>query len=814
MAESPTAAADVVIGADADLVPATRDELLGGDVVYLPIRHHSPACAGAVETTIRRLRPWAVLVEGPPAFDELIALLVDPAARMPLAVYAYVVLGAGDAPGGEQRIGTYFPVCDYSPELVALRTGAEVGSRLGFIDLDYPGMAAMGALHDRRGLTDDRLYAYSATLGRLQHALGCRDHNELWDHLVEAAALDVDAVVEAVAAYGQLARIGAADEDRPVTEAREAAMAAAIRRVRDERDVAGSDRPIAVVTGAYHTAVLPDLVATGRDPDPVDTGLVQEAGHGLVRYSFERLDALLGYGAGMPAPAWYQRVWASRAEPASGSDPSRVPAADETLAEVARALRTRNRDGQPSTPALIDAHAHVRLLATLRRRPRTSRADVLDAIHSCFVKGELAPDVDEAVHRAMTGTAVGTLPPGTARSPLSRDFDQRASALGLPLDTTEPRQLELDLHRSAPHRQISRFLHGVTALGVAFAVPRQQPRYAQAVGRDVLREIWICRFSAETDMTLTEAARWGASVPEAVEAHLQHALHALVEVRAGSDELLRLVLHAAQRGVHGAIDPILAEVRARVAADPELHSVATALTEAQLLWSARAPLDGRALHALPAVGEQLYLRACRLLDVGRSVADDQVEPWGEDIKAVHHVVRTAEFVTVDDSLFWTALDGLRHDGPPYLQGVVDGLRWHDARIDDDALAGAVLGHLAATGDPAGGAAYLRGLLAAAREALWHHPSLVPAISDFLAALDDDQFVRRLPGLRSAFAALAPRETDRVAEQLAEQHGIRATVRVDDQSEAELLAILDQSNEVTARLRADGLGSWIDGEAPP
>ncbi len=796
---------------DRALSPATRAELLTHDVLYLPIRHHSPACARAIQQVLERARPWAVLVEGPPSFDDIIDLVVHPDAVMPLAVYAHVAVDNDALPGSAQRIGTYFPLCDYSPELVALRTGARLGARLHFIDLDYPDLARAGSIEDRRGLVDERHYAYSAALSRLATQLGCRDHNELWDHLIEAADLDADALVEAVAAYGRLARVGTDDDHLHVTRAREAAMAVGIRQALTERNSAGSNRPIAVVTGAFHTAVLPELVAAEAPTEPpTRRPPVRDNGHGLVRYSFDRLDALSGYAAGMPAPAWYQRVWGRATDPGPPEEPGAAPRdeAHETLVNVAAALRARNGDGQPSTPALVDAHGQARLLAQLRGRRRIARCDVIDAIVTCFTKGDLAPDVLDALEREMTGTRVGRLPPGTPRSPLSRDFDERAHHLGLKLDTTEARQVELDLYRSARHRDISRFLHGLTALGVAFAVARQQPRFSAAVGRDVLREIWICRFSAETDMTLTEAARWGASIPEAVAEHLRAEVDTAISGQAGSDRLLQLVLAAAQRGVHDAIDPILHEVRTRVASDPDLSSVTAALTEAQLLWSARAPLDGPALRALPPVGEQLYLRACRLFEDLPATPDELLNARVEDLRAVHQTLRSVEWLSLDPSLYWDTLLATRPHTAPRLRGAIDGLQWHDGRLSDDELERHVVGHLSTSGDPAVGATYLGGLIAVAREALWHHARLIDAISDHLADLDDAQFVRRVPALRSAFTALSPRETDQVAEKLTHARGIHASIRVPDQSETELLENLARSQQVAERLASDGLGAWL------
>ena len=77
-----------------------------------------------------------MLVEGPRSFDPLIPLLTDESARSPLAIYTYAVgRASGDEP--PPRHAAYYPFCDYSPELVALRLARELSVPVRFIDLDF-----------------------------------------------------------------------------------------------------------------------------------------------------------------------------------------------------------------------------------------------------------------------------------------------------------------------------------------------------------------------------------------------------------------------------------------------------------------------------------------------------------------------------------------------------------------------------------------------------------------------------------------------------------------------------------------------------
>jgi hypothetical protein len=93
---------------------------------------------------------------------------------------------------GPPRHAAYYPFCDYSPELVALRVGAEVGASLRFIDLDYPDQirAEREAVKETgaprvESLLAERHFKRSRYLKSLARRAGCRDHNDLWDHLFE-----------------------------------------------------------------------------------------------------------------------------------------------------------------------------------------------------------------------------------------------------------------------------------------------------------------------------------------------------------------------------------------------------------------------------------------------------------------------------------------------------------------------------------------------------------------------------------------------------------------------------------------------------
>src|SRR5262249_1932751 len=94
----------------------------------------------------------------------------------------------------------------------------------------------------------------------------------------------------------------------------------------------------------------------------------------LVPYSFRRLDSFVGYEAGMPSPAFYQRLWEDGPE-----------AAAEAMMFHAIA-RLRDRKQRVSAADAIAASTLSQGLGALRGHAALARVDVLDGLAGALVK--------------------------------------------------------------------------------------------------------------------------------------------------------------------------------------------------------------------------------------------------------------------------------------------------------------------------------------------------------------------------------------------------------------------------------------------
>jgi len=188
-------------------------------MLIFPIRHHSPAAAAQLERVIRDRRPRAVLIEGPVEAEPVIPFLIDRETVPPVAVYAY---RSGRPPGsGTPRTAraALFPFCAYSPELVALRTGYEVGAALRFCDV--PAAVTLGwpgedEIHDPAGLgsvaegpsSNGGAGSYGSFTERLAAESGFDSFDAFWEAVFEqeAGAEPLDRFVASLTTFGTIAR--------------------------------------------------------------------------------------------------------------------------------------------------------------------------------------------------------------------------------------------------------------------------------------------------------------------------------------------------------------------------------------------------------------------------------------------------------------------------------------------------------------------------------------------------------------------------------------------------------------------------------
>lgn len=781
---------------------------------FFPVRHHSPACALHLREALRAIRPAAVLIEGPVDFEPLIGELLAPGVVPPVAMVA-LPDGAEKGRGGT----TYYPICRHSPEFVAIREATDLGATVRFIDL--PSRHA-SMLSERRDRPDQPLLPMRETMfdrGAYVEAMcartGFRDGLALWDGLFEARARSTDwrGFFAAVGAYCAALR-AASDLDELRTDgtlAREAMMRACIQEA-----VVSRSGPIVIITGGFHTPALIDAPLETSRP----AGAAARSNAWLIRYDFRALDRLNGYGAGLPLPGFYERVW----QRLIGTDGG---ATNSLTEEILVGFRAHLIESEPALafafPTLRAMVETATRLAELRGLSEPGRTELFDALQSAAIKEEIevgAHPLLAAFRTFLQGDRLGDLPPGSRLPPLVERARAEARSLGLSLEDAIPKTRELDIYRKPRHGQTSRFLHAMRLVAPPFAERVKGPDRVHGFRADMLMETWTYSWSPAVEAALIERAADGETVSDAAAAIL---IRRLADLESdgqcnNAEAAFNLLAIAFDAGIGSAADALVAAVSVAVGADAHLLRLANALVIGQALDSrAKGMQSDSAVSAfaslLPALLDRLARRIAELLpDLAAVNADNAGE-------AIASLAALAEAMADPKPPFPTQplRDALQHlmsaQLDPQLSGAVIAVAALNGLIDEAEAGRRLSAALAGAFERPGEAIRtLSGVMALAPQLFVNDSSVITAIDNLFGAVDDQGFLALLPQLRMAFAELSPHETDRVAAIVAAAHGASeddlALLRQvpDARVLSDHLALGERLRD---QWREDGLAAWLE-----
>ncbi|MFF0433202.1 DUF5682 family protein [Streptomyces sp. NPDC004327] len=500
--------------------------------LLLGVRHHGPGSARAVLAALEAGRPKAVLVEGPPEADGLVALAAEEGMRPPVALLAHAVEDPGRA--------AFWPMAEFSPEWVAIRWALAHGAEVRFVDLPAAHTLAAGDGEAAGPRVDP--------VAELAAAAGYDDAERWWEDVVELrGTADPFAPFEALAeAMGALR-----EEHGHGGHARDLVREAHMRiRLRAARKEFGDD--VAVVCGAWHVPALRRRTTLTADRallkglPKVRTALT------WVPWTHRRLARHSGYGAGIDAPGWYAHLFTAADRPVV-----------RWMTKVAGLLR--DEDVPVSSAHVIEAVRLADTLAVLRGRPLPGLDETTDAVRAVMCDGSDVP-LGLVRDRLVVGDVLGVVPDGAPAVPLQRDLERLQRSLRLKPEAHE-RELDLDLRKETDAAR-GRLLHRLRLLGVDWGVP--VPGRAST---GTFRESWRLYWQPELHVRVAEAGVWGTTVEAAATAKAE-------ALAAAADDLAAVTALAEQCLLAGLTDALPAVLRAladRAALDADVAHLAQAL---------------------------------------------------------------------------------------------------------------------------------------------------------------------------------------------------------------------------------------------
>lgn len=707
------------------------------------IRHHGPGCARSLLRALDELRPDCVLIEGPPEAEALLPLAAAEGMEPPVALLLY-------SPEEPKR-AAFYPFAEFSPEWQAVLFAIKNGLPLRFMDLPQTHQLALGKEREAESAGSETELRHDP-LGWLGRAAGYGGGEEWWEHMVEqrrdgaelfAAIAEAMAAVRAEVAEQENAREDAFEARREAL--REAHMRKVIRAAGKE----GRER-IAVICGAWHVPALADMPSAAADNEALKGLPKMKIEATWVPWTYDRLAAESGYGAGVDSPAWYEHLWRQ------GGHAHHSAYSTAWFARVARLLREADLDC--SSAHIIECVRLSEALAAVRERPLPGLSEMMEAARTVLTMGEDAPL--RLIRRDLIiGRKLGRVAEGVPAVPLQRDLEKRQKSLRLKVSPTEE-TLDLDLRKENDLAR-SRFLHRLRLL----RIPWGEIVQAQG-GKGTFHEIWKLQWNPEFALSVIESAPYGNTVEEAASAFAIHATGEADNLPALTGLVYQLLLSDLPSALEVAMREL--ENRAALTGDvPQLMAAVPPLARVSRYGDVRQTDAAQVLHVI----DGLVVRACiGLAAACQSLDDEAAADMVERMGALHSAIKLID--KPENLEAWLpALARVADAG-----GIHDRVRGFAARVlldekhdgSPDNGNGAALRMsraLSRAAAPEAAAAWLEGFLSGSGMVLVHDNNLFQIVDGWIRGLNAEHFTLILPLVRRTFATFPAMERRQIGERV-------------------------------------------------
>lgn len=707
-------------------------------VHVIGIRHHGPGSARSLVSELERLKPDAVLVEGPPDADELLALAAHEGMRPPVALLIY-------SPEEPKR-AVYYPFAEFSPEWQAVRyaQGARVPVR--FMDLPQNIQFALRPSDAEQGEPEAEAPAQAMRHDPLRwvaEAVGHSDSELWWEQMIEQRRDSRDifqGVLELMSALREeAAGQGEAPADR-VEALREAHMRQTIRRAQEE----GFER-VAVVCGAWHAPAL------ARMPEaPEDAALLKNLPRAKVAatwvpWTYGHLTYRSGYGAGVESPGYYHYLWTA---------PSNLTAS--WMARVAQLLRGEDIDA--SSASVIEAVRLAETLAALRGRPVPGLAEMNDAALAVLCSGDTAP-LGLVGEKLIVGEALGEVPAETPDVPLQQDLRRTQKRLRLAPEAND-RILDLDL-RKPNDLERSRLLHRLSMLGINWG------RIERATGKGTFHEVWRLRWEPDLSISVIEAGVWGNTIHDAATSYALATAARTQEL----PSLTALVEQTLLADLPGAVEGVVARLQEVAAVSGDIPHAMDALAPLANVLRYGSVRQGEAGLVKVVVDGLVARVSIGLPNACASLNDEAAEEMYARLAKVHGAI-----VTLNEeghlSAWQAALRRLSDQGQ--LHGLIAGkccrLLFDQELLPAEEAAVKLRLALSQASDPEHSARWIEGFLRGSGLVLLHDSALWGILDGWVTSLRPELFTELLPLLRRTFSTFTPPERRQMGERARREGG--------------------------------------------
>ena len=729
-------------------------------VLFFPVRHHSPVCSYQLRKTIEAYQPEIILIEGAENANDLIPVLTDEKTKLPAAIYyfykdkkKYISEEAGD-------YHCYYPFLYSSPEYNAMQIAKNLNIPAKFIDLPYSEIL----IHSKKikqNYADDSHLVKSKFYQKLCEKTELRSFDEFWEKYFEIAGLRLspEDFINQMYTYCILTRMDSSEEELQADASREQHMAFRIQEAMKDY------RKILVVTGGFHSWGLSELLKSKIKPIKLHKFTDEIQNSYPIAYSYQAADALRGYASGMMHPNFYDEI-TKALEIAESPENVYHQQCLELLTLTAK--ESSKKDIMISISDITSGYSLMEGLAALRNTPEPGFFEVQDAVTGAFIKGEKTAASSlplEILSKLATGDGVGHIGDKNHVPPLITDFENQCKKFRLKANTAVPQETEISLFTKESELEKSRFFHRMDFLQTDFCKMEKGPDLRANKDRSRVREEWrYCR-SPQTDASLVDHTIDGSTLEEACRTVASKRIHQerRCEVAAQVSVDCFLMGVALSQSDIKLMEEILSN-------DGDFFSLGKGLHYFDMLHELRN-LYGFAEPSILKYMEQCYSKLIALLPSMGAVQSEQAQDCIKICRLLYGV--SGRVFPHRQEEFKSALKTLteREQKEPSVYGASMGLLY---ALDGGYLSeaeNAMQGYLKGTSVmKKQGALYLKGLFETARDIALTDKNFLAMTDGLLSDMEYADFMEILPSLRLAFSYFTPFEIQEIAKEAALLHG--------------------------------------------
>ncbi len=737
------------------------------NIFFAPVRHHSPSCAFALKAAIEDLDPELILIESPIDTEHLIPFLQSDKVVPPVAFFST----SKDISQSEHPVYSFFPFCEYSPEWVAIKTAGIANIDVGFIDV--PTSARKEPIESNsRNLLSESMLAHSRYMTALGKELNCRNFNETWDKLFETRSLnslrEYFPYFMEIFTYCSLSRSSYTKEALEAGSDlfRETHMISQIQKFRKKYK-----GKIIVVTGGFHTPALLEKLHDDRKTVCYDDNRDNNHQVWLIPYSFDRLDSLSGYGAGMASPKFYQTVWESMNDE---DEDYLFHSVNKLLTNYATEGRKRRLDNIISTADVQNGCEQALRLAILRDKSGPGRSELIDAYQSCFTKDTLVITEIKDFKQFLGGVLMGKADIKDHIPPILYDAREKIKKIRISVNDTILKRTRLDLYRKKSHRKKSSILMLFSYLNTGFAKRINGPDFMSLEVTHLLFEEWEYAWSPLVEAVIIELAPYGQTIEEVAGFRLRNAIAKENEKgnRSGFNLIVRLITQSILFNLSDEVDYFINISRKIVMEDTDPVSLINGMVNLCAL------LVRKELFEIPEGRLEDILTMAWRISMAMLRENDELNeesckgllyllPKLHDISRLTVIAdNPAQYDLYKDVLLFLYNNQMN----PEIEGGSAALCFIESLIDDEEFGSYIKSRFGFGADSEKAIRAFQGIISICPESLTKVPCFIDNIISIIDKWDEQQFLSFLPDLRSTFENLDPMLIDEIAYYIKKKSG--------------------------------------------